>query len=513
MLAPTLSHDREGETVRGLRGLYFWGALAFAVIVIGGRSLVYQIESAPLGPIGYSLNALVQLAAACACWWRALRSPGSYREGWLFLGFALFVTFIATTYQLISGLLGQLNTNSAVDLVLLAVSILPLIFILSSPETHPTRVRVLDGLASVVLAALFYEFIHQVLLPGDQLDADGVNTLIWMFDIQNGFLTAFALLRFTASREAHIRNFFASLTIFAFLYGASAAITNRFLRGSAIGGTWDFLYDIPGLALTILAFCLVLPAVASGRGNRFSRVVKEVIPLVLPISLLALSWAMTMHNMTAAIMGGAAALVIYAARMIQAVLYNMDERDRYAAISSVDALTGLANRRRFDESLHLELSRAGRTDGVDEKRRGRGLAVLMIDIDHFKLLNDRFGHQVGDERLRAVGQALSSYAGRAGDLVARYGGEEFVATFADMEAEAAFKYAQKICADIRELCLPSPTALGFLTVSIGVAWADDIGTVSGTQLIEQADQALYASKNAGRDRVTAFWKMDVASTT
>ena len=164
-------------------------------------------------------------------------------------------------------------------------------------------------------------------------------------------------------------------------------------------------------------------------------------------------------------------------------------------MSHVDALTGLSNRRQFDEALNREFARA--------TRRREPLALLMIDIDHFKLLNDRLGHQTGDERLREVASALRSHAARTTDLVARYGGEEFVAILPGASASAAFDQAEKMRIGVEQLDLASPSPLGRVTVSIGVAWLAPGAVTDAAALTGQADHALYASKHAGRNRVTA----------
>lgn len=487
-----------------------WLMFSLLVLGIGWRLIVVPIEAIPIGPVSYAANGIVQLAAAGACSWRALRDPDAYREGWLAVALAFAALAFSTFYQLIMGLLGQLNINAALDLMLQAVAIVPLIFILSSPHSHARTVRVFDALASLALALSFYFFILQVLLPGDQLDERGVHTLIWMFDTQNIFLTGFALLRFITSRDAPTRSFFGSLTIFAAVYGVSNAIINRYIRGMPVGGTWDFLYDLPVLVLIILAARFVLPPMASARGEFFSRVVKEIIPFVLPLSLFALSLAMTLYSATLAIIASVVAVAIYGARMAYAVLHSMSERDKFARMSAVDALTGLANRRRFEEALALAQLNTDPTAGAADHRQGAGLALVMIDIDHFKLLNDQMGHQAGDDRLRAVGQGLLQFSARAGDLVARYGGEEFAAILSGISEEASLRQAERICADIAELNLPSPSPFGRVTVSVGVAWIANPREIGGAELLRQADAALYASKAAGRNRATASWKLEDA---
>ena len=161
---------------------------------------------------------------------------------------------------------------------------------------------------------------------------------------------------------------------------------------------------------------------------------------------------------------------------------------------ATDALTGIANRRNFDAALDREWRRCGRA--------GQPLSLLMIDVDHFKAYNDRFGHQRGDECLRRVARALTDCIGRPADLVARYGGEEFVCLLPEVGQRGAAKMARRMAAAIARVAIAHPDSpLGArLTVSIGVA---TIAEMAGDpqSLLEFADKLLYAAKKDGRDRI------------
>ena len=163
----------------------------------------------------------------------------------------------------------------------------------------------------------------------------------------------------------------------------------------------------------------------------------------------------------------------------------------------VDGLTGVANRRHFDEQLQTEWRRCLRSH--------QPLALLMVDIDYFKLYNDHYGHQQGDACLQAVAGALKAGLGRAHDLVARYGGEEFVCLLPEIDVHGARRVAQGLCAAVQALGLAhAPSPLGaVVTVSIGVAC--DVPTAEGApaDLLAQADAHLYRAKNAGRNRIEA----------
>ena len=162
-------------------------------------------------------------------------------------------------------------------------------------------------------------------------------------------------------------------------------------------------------------------------------------------------------------------------------------------LSHTDALTRLANRRRLDEALAREHGRWQRTASP--------LSLLMIDLDHFKRVNDHYGHATGDDYLRAVAQVLARAAARPTDVAARYGGEEFVCLLPDTAPQEAAAVATRIHVGVAALALPNAHARPpFLTVSIGVATLAG-GTHDAQDLLEAADAQLYAAKSGGRDQI------------
>ncbi|HEY1016430.1 MAG TPA: diguanylate cyclase [Herpetosiphonaceae bacterium] len=167
-------------------------------------------------------------------------------------------------------------------------------------------------------------------------------------------------------------------------------------------------------------------------------------------------------------------------------------------LSTHDGLTGLANRPHFDDVSGQEWRRAARA--------GSSLALLMIDVDHFKAYNDHYGHLAGDECLRKVARALASVAQRPGDLVARYGGEEFVAVLPETDLAGARHLAEEVRAAIEGLCIEhrgSRSAEG-VTVSVGASACHPADGLRLEYLLSFADDALYQSKAAGRNHVTAL---------
>lgn len=163
--------------------------------------------------------------------------------------------------------------------------------------------------------------------------------------------------------------------------------------------------------------------------------------------------------------------------------------------SITDGLTGVGNRRYFDQLLQREWQRSA--------RHGHSLACIMVDIDHFKLYNDRYGHVAGDEALIRVAELLRACAGRSGEAVCRYGGEEFVLLLADCDLAGALVVAQRCLDSIRLAGIEheaSPLRRR-LSLSLGVAACVAHGQSAAVSLVERADAALYAAKQDGRARL------------
>jgi two-component system chemotaxis family response regulator WspR len=175
-----------------------------------------------------------------------------------------------------------------------------------------------------------------------------------------------------------------------------------------------------------------------------------------------------------------------------------------ARISNQDALTSLANRRRFDETLDTEIRRAARDRTP--------LSLLMTDVDFFKKYNDAYGHPAGDECLRRVAEALSKAVRRPADLAARYGGEEFALILPSTPREGASRVAETVRANVEALALPhaGSDVARHVTLSLGIATLEPGDSVAPNALIERADAALYAAKRGGRNRWAMYCPPDAA---
>ncbi|MBU4277284.1 MAG: GGDEF domain-containing protein [Proteobacteria bacterium] len=176
--------------------------------------------------------------------------------------------------------------------------------------------------------------------------------------------------------------------------------------------------------------------------------------------------------------------------------------ERYREMAIMDHLTGLYNRRHFYVLAENELKRT--------LRRGHSLALIMLDLDHFKKINDNYGHDVGDKVLMEVGRVLTSQV-RSMDICARLGGEEFVLLLPETQDPQALNVAERLRESIAHSCVPAGDDWVGVTVSLGVTGLNNVQRSQSQEpkdllelLIKQADRALYTSKTAGRNRITVY---------
>ncbi len=192
-------------------------------------------------------------------------------------------------------------------------------------------------------------------------------------------------------------------------------------------------------------------------------------------------------------------LVLAAKKYFVISHHNITERrlaeDQVKKIARLDGLTNISNRRSFNEFIAREWRRC--------KRLNKSICMAIIDIDHFKLLNDSYGHQVGDRCLKRLASLLKKYAKRPGDICARYGGEEFAIVWGDTSLDESILLAKDLMNNIARLKIPntmSPIS-NYLTVSLGLSVAMPTKENSVKTLIAQADHMLYQAKANGRNRI------------
>ncbi|VEP14212.1 Diguanylate cyclase with Chase2 sensor (fragment) [Hyella patelloides LEGE 07179] len=169
--------------------------------------------------------------------------------------------------------------------------------------------------------------------------------------------------------------------------------------------------------------------------------------------------------------------------------YNQGQKN----LAFTDGLTQIANRRFFDRYLEQQWGRS--------QKENKDISLILCDVDFFKLYNDTYGHQAGDECLKKVAQAIKESV-RSNDLPARYGGEEFVIVLPNTEPQAAISVANRIRLRLKKMEIPhiSSQASSHVSISCGVSSIKTSNAVSYKELIENADRGLYQAKKQGRDR-------------
>lgn len=201
-----------------------------------------------------------------------------------------------------------------------------------------------------------------------------------------------------------------------------------------------------------------------------------------------------MHGVNGEVLGGIATNQDITERR-EAELALEEANRRLSTLAVTDGLTGVWNHRRFREELETHFATV---------KRGADVSVILLDVDHFKLFNDAFGHPAGDEVLKKVA-AILERCSREHEYVARYGGEEFAIVLSHADAEAALRVAERM----REAIEGEQWTLRQITASLGVATAR-LGDESPEEVLQRADAALYASKQQGRNRVTHFDDVDLS---
>lgn len=267
-------------------------------------------------------------------------------------------------------------------------------------------------------------------------------------------------------------------------------------RGNASAGY--FLVAWIGLVGTTLCVTLAMAGLIS-----MSNVVRssQLVGFVLEFLLLSIALAERINREKAARLEAQTALLalqeqanaLLEDRVASRTQQLEQANQELQRLSSTDPLTGLSNRRGFEDRLNAAIQR-GRQEGAH-------LAFLMLDIDHFKRINDRYGHGCGDECLALIGQVLSSFSRRDNEFSARLGGEEFAAVFYGMPPAKATAIAEQIRAAVADLELQMPEGTIRFTISVGVAaW---VPTAPDTKLTfaKAADEALYQAKAMGRNQV------------
>ncbi|MBD9480136.1 GGDEF domain-containing protein [Pseudoxanthomonas sp. PXM02] len=422
------------------------------------------------------------------------RQSGVMRGRWNALGLAMMLWAAGMASTSIDELVHALfNTPTTPSVLLFVLYAVPLVFALAS-ENHEDRfVRWTDAALALALGGLFA--IYTLTFSTVQgTHPAGVEHLRFMFDVENLFLALFALGRWVTSEDSERRRYFAVLGRYAVVYLLVAAYVNH-VDNSAYGQWMDAVIPVPFLLLLIDVLRRA-PDLDSKRllvPKRWTQVARIASPLILPLALLAVATMLISHRPALAGVGFVVATVGYGVRTIRVQMRSSEEQEHLARLSDLDGLTGVANRRRFDDSLAREWMRA--------RRNGDWISLLLLDIDHFKKLNDQWGHHAGDQGIRLVAGTLASSLHRGSGMLARYGGEEFAVILPGLASDEARAVGEDMRLAVERMGPVAVDVPVMLTISVGVASVRAMPEGSALALVKLADRALYNAKNAGRNNV------------
>jgi diguanylate cyclase (GGDEF)-like protein len=409
----------------------------------------------------------------------------------------------------LGGALSALSSSAAFfsDFFLFLYGV-PVLLAISSP-TQEQRIQLfvwLDGIQAVLTAYLAYITLFTVVpFTTRTIHPISESLLIWVYTIENLFLACAATLRvYARPKPGEERRFFQILCGFLWIYAICVGIYNYSDFVTQRNTVVDAIADLPFLFLAVAA---LFPATRDEDITRsvsqrpLTLFIDSALPIFHSAVLIALGIAVVRSHFYIGIIAITVALAVYSIRttMLQSRYMRSQQalqeaRDRLEEMSLKDGLTNVANRRCFDQVLELEWHRATRSQ--------RPLSLLLIDIDLFKIINDRYGHGRGDDCLVKVAIALQSMLFRNTDLLARYGGDEFAVILPDTDSSGAKNVAARMQKVVAELEIANESAFGrFVTLSIGIATYQFPGAGTANTLLETSDQALYTAKERGRNRI------------
>ncbi len=447
----------------------------------------------------------VPLLAAFVCVRAAWMSTRPARPGWIFAAIGLVVWAAGTA---LSTWLDETGSASPVlagdpDFLYFFYGVALLLAITWSEEDAANGLFFwFDAIQATTAGFLAYIVIFNVLpFSGQAAKPIPASLLLTTYNYENASLVILSVLRLIGRTPSPGRRTFdTSMVLFTIPYGVAATVYNQYFMAES--GLQDLLIDIPFLLMAAAATNTPRAPADQPHRTSFALLVDGAGPIFFTLTLLGFGAMVTRERVwlgTGAIL---LALVMYGLRaaLLQSRYLAIQQelrtaRDNLERLSMQDGLTGVSNRRSFDLGL--------REAWNSSRASGRPLSLLMIDVDHFKNLNDTLGHHAGDLCLTRIAETLLATLAGQDALVARYGGEEFAVLLREVGIDAALAAGEDLRMAVRGLSLPRKTILPAVTVSVGVATTEMARCASMTALLQEADRALYLAKQAGRDRVHA----------
>lgn len=469
-------------------GAHAWAALALPERVAWGSTL---------GIV------LAELAAIAACLLLLRGLEPQTRLLWSLLAVSLLMPTTTSVMDLRSGML-NLNTTivGGWQILFSTFFFVPLLLAASlrlDRRGSRAETAVHAGL-SLLTGILFYVLVFSLVSTYGSDRTEDIRFLARLFDALDVYVAITFTIRAFGAEHPQQRRFFRVTSVFLWANALLAAVHNVLLMRHDY--VWlDVLISAPCILLVVLT--LLRPAEwrwLPRPSARVARAVRSASPIFLCLGLVLLGLLVSEQHFTMGATSVVLAMVSYAAVSIAAQSRGLETEASLLAgqatlehLVRIDGLTEVPNRRAFDERLMAECGKVVRS--------GHPLSLLMIDIDHFKQLNDHTGHLAGDACLRAVAQSIRRSLPRTGDFVARYGGEEFAVLLPGTDQHGALQVARNLHAAVDALALAHPTSPSSrVSVSIGGASAQPDAPTSALALVRAADSALYQAKILGRGR-------------
>jgi diguanylate cyclase (GGDEF)-like protein len=456
---------------------------------------------------------LTRALLSAAYLWRATKAV-SLRKHWILIGSGMLLAAIALSIDawifFSAAILHHFMNTAASDYANLILSLggVPVIILLTLPSTGKSYSMAffwIDTVIAILWGYIVYlklfgviPFTHAAIHPAS-------NQTQIILNVATGVVVlVVAFLRFISATTVDERNFLRFFTISLLISDVMLDLHDIVAGGFATATYYDLLGTIPMLISLLLV--LMLPDETSETSvpmppGKIAEVLNIACPSLLTIMLIGAGVDAMRHFFNFGIGVMAIGFTLYLVRSV-IIQRNLEQserslkeaRDKLEAISLTDALTGVANRRCFDNTLVTEWNRAVRTQSA--------LSLLIMDIDHFKHLNDTQGHQAGDDCIIMVAKAIRDCLPRSGDLLARYGGEEFCVILPTTDSKGVQTVAHKMREAVHSLAIPNETSAGpYVSISVGIATCYFPTNLTAHQLFAAVDKALYRAKENGRNRV------------